>query len=90
MPMSHSITFCGLSLCWKEQFNSPTTMSFAVSLAVHLYNSGLQYTLTSLLKNAELEVDTCLQRQWRGIDKERMTKQDYGIIDTSKKKGKFK
>ena len=39
----------------KEQFNSPLTTSLAISLAISVYNSGLQYTLTNLLEKCNSE-----------------------------------
>ena len=42
------------SFCPKEQFNSPLTTSLAISLAICVYNSGLQYTFTNLLKKRSL------------------------------------
>ena len=76
-PMSHSI-------------KSPVATSFAVSLAVCLYNSGLEQTLAGLLKSSGLKFDTFLQRQWRSMDKERMRKGDYAVRDTWKEKCKLK
>ena len=61
MPMSHSNkVLCSLNP--KKQSDFPTAIYFGVSLAVCLSNSGLEYTVTSLLKNAGLEFDMCLQR----------------------------
>ena len=77
------------SLCPNEQFNSPTATFFAVSLAVCFYNSCLGYTLTRLLKNARLEFNTCSQRQWRSMDKERMRKGEYAVRDAKKEKRKL-
>ena len=77
------------SLCPKEQFNSPTATFFVVSVAVCFYNSGLDYTLTSLLKNTGLESDTCSQRESRSVDKERMRKGGYAVGDAWKEKRKL-
>ena len=43
------------SFCPKERFNLPLTTSLAISLAICVYNSGLQYTLTHLLEKCNLE-----------------------------------
>ena len=70
-------------LCPKEQFNFSMTMSFAVSLPVCLYNSGLQCSLTNLLKNrigSWYLFLKALAQYW----------QDYGVIDTWKEKPKLK
>lgn len=76
------------SLFSKEQFNSPTSTSFPVllSLAVCLYNFGLEYTLTSLMNNAELKFYTCLQSQQRSMDKDRMRNRIYAVRETCKEK----
>ena len=89
MPTSHSIKFFGLFL-QKNSLKSPTATSFAVILAVCLYKSGFEYTLTSLLKKAVLEFDTCLQKQWCGIDTDRIRKGDYAVRDIWKEKHKLK
>ena len=70
------------SLCPKEQFYFPTATSFPASLAVFLYNSGLQYTLTNLLKKVGLKFDTCSQRHKRSMDKEKTRKGGYAVRDT--------
>ena len=64
------------SLFPNEQFNYPTTMRFTVSLAVRLYNSGLEKKLTSLLKSAGIEFDFCSQKQWHSMDKEKMRRRE--------------
>ena len=67
------------SLCPKEQFNSPMAISFTVIFCFCLYKPGLDYTLTSPLRNAGLELDTSSHRQWRRMDKEGMRKGDYAF-----------
>ena len=42
------------TFCPEEQFNSLLTTSLAISLAICVYNSGLQYTFTNLLKRCSL------------------------------------
>ena len=44
------------SFCPKEEFNSLLTTSLAISLAICVYNSGLQYTFTNLLKRCSLTI----------------------------------
>ena len=54
------------SLFWsfslKEQYNLPLGTSHSNSLAVCLYNSGMEYTISSLLKQANMEVDKNLKK----------------------------
>ena len=69
------------SLVWsrspKEQYNSPLETSLSISLAVCIYNSGMEYTISSLLKRANMEVDKNSQRQWQLIDEERLCVGNY-------------
>ena len=63
------------SLFWsfspKEQYNLPLGTSHSNSLAVCLYNSSMEYTISRLLKQANMEVDKNLKRQWQLIEEER-------------------
>ena len=65
------------SFCLKEQFNSPLTTSVAISLAICVYSSGLQYTLRNLLEKCNLEFNKNSLDQWSKMDKERIVKIDY-------------
>ena len=79
------------SLCPKEQFNCPKATHFAVSLAVCLFIQFWSWVHTyNLLKSAGLEYDTCLQKQWRSIDKEKIRKGDYAGQERWKAKWKLK
>ena len=79
------------SLCPKEQFNCPKATHFAVSLAVCLFIQFWSWVHTyNLLKNAGLEFDTCLQKQWHSIDKEKIRKGDYAGRERWKAKWKLK
>ena len=53
------------SLCPKEQYNSPLETSLSISLAVWIYNSGMEYTTWSLLRRANMKMDKNSQRQWQ-------------------------
>ena len=73
------------SFCPKEQFNSPLTTSVAISLAICVYSSGLQYTLTNLLEKCNLEFNKNSLDQWSKMDKERIVKGDYAGWEERKK-----
>ena len=64
------------SFCPKEQFNSPLTTSLAISVAICIYNSGLEYTLTNLLEKCNLEFNKNSLDQWSKMDKVRIVKGD--------------
>ena len=57
------------SFCPKEQFNSLLTASLAISLAICVYNSGLQNTLTNLLEKCNLQFHNKSLNQWYKMDK---------------------
>ena len=72
---SPSIMFYGLFS--QKNFNSPLTTSLAISSAICVYNSGLQYTLTNLLEKCNLEFNDKSLDQWYKMDKEKNIKGDY-------------
>ena len=55
------------SLVWilspKEQYNSPLEALLSISLAAFVCNSGMGYTISSLLKQANMEVNKNLKNQ---------------------------
>ena len=69
------------SLVWslspKEQYNSPLETSLSISLAVCIYNSGMEYTISSLVKWANTEVDKNSQRHCQLTDKGRLYLGNY-------------
>ena len=65
------------SLSPKEQYNSPLETPLSISLAVCIYNSGMEYTISTLLKWENMEVDKNSQRQWQLIDEERLYVGNY-------------
>ena len=73
------------SFCPKEQFNSPLTTSLAISVAICIYNSGLEYTLTNLLEKCNLEFNKNSLDQWSKMDKVRIVKGDNAGWEKRKK-----
>ena len=74
----------------KEQFNSPLTTSLAIGLAICVYNSGLQFTVTNLLKKCDLEFNNKSLDQWYKMYKERNVQGDYAAREERKKARKQK
>jgi len=67
------------SLSPKENYNSPTETSFALNLAVCLFNSGIKYTVESLMKRANLNISNYSLKQLKLIDLERIQYSDYSV-----------
>ena len=74
----------------KERFNSPLSTSLAVSLAVCIYNSDLQYTLPNLIKKCNLSCSKKSVKQWHRMDKKRIRKGDYAVQEDRKKQRNLK
>ena len=74
---SESFNSVVCSLSPKETFNSSMETSFAINLAVCLFNDGFEFTLRSALSAAGLSFTECSLQQWRNIDNERIENGDY-------------
>ena len=75
------------SFCPKEQFSSPLSASLADSLAVYIYNSGLQCTVANLMKKCNFSYSKKSVEQWHRMDNElaKVTMQ-YEKIEKKKRK----
>ncbi|XP_057304114.1 uncharacterized protein LOC130641359 [Hydractinia symbiolongicarpus] len=74
----------------KEQNNSPEEISLGISLGVCIFNSGINYTLTSLFKKCSLQYTETMSNKWKAIDNERIKNAEYKNQETVKLRRKEK
>ena len=61
----------------KEQFNSSTEISTAISLGVLQFNQGFEKSYEDLLRRANILVNDNMKSTWQDIDKERIRQSNY-------------
>ena len=64
--------------------------SLAISLAVCIFNSGLEYTLSKLFEKTSIPYNYNMVAEWHMLDKERVFVGDYTARDNIKLRRKLK